>query len=116
MEEKNNKYIAKVIMSENGRVKIRCYHNWIQQCSSTGNSVSSGSRHNVSNLEQIAERSIKRTSSRIYELIENNMFDMHSFITLTFKDEISDYYQAHYYLQNYFRRIKYHMKKNRSGI
>lgn len=111
MEEKNNKYIAKVIMSENGRVKIRCYHNWIQQCSSTGNSVSSGSRHNVSNPEQIAERSIKRTRSRIYELIENNMFDMHSFITLTFKDEISDYYQAHYYLQNFFRRIKYHMKK-----
>lgn len=113
MDENNNKYIAKIIMSENGKIKIRCYHEWIHHYSSSDSSESNSSRHrhNINNPEKIAERSVKRTRSRIYELIENNIFDMNSFITLTFKDEISDYYQAHYYLQNYFRRIKYHMKK-----
>lgn len=111
MDEKNNKYIAKVIMSENGRMIIRCYHEWVQHYSSSDNSGLRKPRHNNRYPEQIAERSIKRTRSRIYELIENNMLDMNSFITLTFRDEVSDYYQARYYLQNYIRRIKYHMKK-----
>lgn len=109
MEEKNNKYIAKITMSENGKVIIRFYHNWI--CSSNNYSISNKSRQ-ISKSAQITERSIKRTRSRIYELIDNNISDLHSFITLTFRDEISDYYQAHYYLQKYFRRIKYHMKKH----
>ena len=57
------------------------------------------------NIELTRSSSLRRTKSRITRLINSNS-DMRTFITLTFKDNITDLFQANDIFKKFIKRLK----------
>jgi len=61
-------------------------------------------------LEIMRHFSLKRTKDRIIRLINNNE-DMRTFITLTFKDNITDLFEANEIFKKFIKRLKWKFPK-----
>ena len=57
------------------------------------------------------QRSIKRSKRKIFELVNTNFVDNYSsFLTLTFKDNLTDYDLAFNYWDRFKKKVEYHFK------
>ena len=66
--------------------------------------------------KKITKRSLSRTRINIISTIKNNEDRFKSFITLTFKENISDIDESFKLFQNYIRRVKYILNKRNEEL
>ena len=109
----NNFYTARLKQSKSGRTRLRIYDSprkMKQQKNNDTSDVDKTSRHTRPE-RVIMRRNRNRTIHKLYDLIDNNMDEFKSFITLTFADEIDNYDVALDYLTKYIRKLQYGLKK-----